>query len=97
MKFFLGSQKTTKGTKSFFEKITMTLALMGIIPFLLVIYLFFTEKIAPSDMAVIFSALALFSILIGYILLRKAADQIADLARKTKFNNFKTLSEELKK
>lgn len=69
--------------KSFFEKIKMVLALMGIIPFLLVICLFFVEGIAVTNLTIIFAALALLSILFGFFILRKSANQISDLAIKT--------------
>jgi len=54
---------------SFSEKTRIILALLGIIPFLLVIYLFFYGKIDIADMIRLFSALALFSILTGFSLL----------------------------
>ncbi len=70
-------------SKSFYEKIKMVLALMGIIPILLVICLFFIEDIAVTNLTIIFAGLALFSIFTGFSILRKSADQIANLAQKT--------------
>ena len=64
-------------------KVRIALALMGIIPFLLMIYLFFLEKISLSNMAILFSAVSLFSILTGFTLLKQSADQLAELAQKT--------------
>ncbi len=70
-------------TFSFYRKIRISLGLMGILPFLLVIYLFLTEKITLSNSMIISSALILFSILIGFSLLRQSADQLSMLARET--------------
>jgi len=56
---------------------------MGIIPFLLATYLFLRVNIMPSDMVIIFGSMALFSILLGFYLLRNSAKQIAELAQKT--------------
>jgi class 3 adenylate cyclase len=69
--------------KSFLIKTRIILAMMGIIPFLLTIYLFLGENIIIAKMAVVFFALAFFSILLGFFLLRISAKQITDLARKT--------------
>ncbi len=68
---------------SFYRRIRISLGLMGILPFLLVTYLFLTEKITPSNSMIISSALILFSILIGFSLLRQSADQLSMLARET--------------
>ncbi|MEE8415871.1 MAG: adenylate/guanylate cyclase domain-containing protein, partial [Desulfobacterales bacterium] len=59
------------------------MALLGILPFLIVVYLFHYEKFDVTDTVVTFSALALFSILTGVILLRKSSVQLIDLSRKT--------------
>lgn len=67
--------------KSFFGKTRIVLVLLGIIPYLLVVYLFVYEKMALSDMVVLFSAIALFSILTGFYLMRTFADQLVLLAR----------------
>ncbi|MGA1864171.1 MAG: adenylate/guanylate cyclase domain-containing protein [bacterium] len=56
---------------------------MGIIPLLLIVCLFFIEKITVTNLTIIFAALALFSILIGFSILRRSANQISDLAIKT--------------
>ena len=66
---------------SFCGKTRIVLVLLGIIPFLLVIYLFVYGKIDITDMISLFSALALFSILTGFSLLRSSADQLAHLAK----------------
>lgn len=57
------------------------MVLLGIIPFLLVVYLFVYERINISDMIVLFAALALLSILAGFSLLRTFADSLANLTR----------------
>jgi len=59
------------------------LVLLGILPFLIVVYLFSYGNIDVTDTVVTFSALALFSILTGFILLRKSSDQLIDLSKKT--------------
>jgi class 3 adenylate cyclase len=64
-------------------KIRVVLVLIGILPFLLVIYQFVDGKIDLTVTISLFSALALFSILTGFSLLRKSADQLANLARET--------------
>lgn len=56
---------------------------MGILPFLLAMYLVLKEVGKPSQTMVLSAALVLFSILMGFVLLRKSSDQLASLARKT--------------
>ncbi len=56
---------------------------MGVLPFLLVFYLFLTADISPSNTLIVTSALILFSILMGFTLLRQSADQLSMLARET--------------
>ena len=56
---------------------------MGILPFLLVIYLFVQQQQAPTTMMILCAALILFSMLIGFTLLRKSSDQMRVLAKKT--------------
>jgi len=68
---------------SFFGKTRIALVLLGIIPFLLVIYLFVYQRTDITDMIVLFAALALFSILAGFSLLRRSADQIIRLSLET--------------
>jgi len=68
---------------SFSGKTRIVLVLLALIPFLLVIYLFFYGKIDITDMVCLFSALALFSILAGFSLLRSSADQLVHLAKET--------------
>jgi len=72
-----------KNSLSFCGKTRIILALLGVIPFLLVIYLFVYGKIDITDMISLFSALALFSILTGFSLLRSSADQLVHLAKET--------------
>jgi len=72
-----------KQDMSFYRKIRIALGLMGIIPFLLVIYLFIQEHISLSNTLILCAALILFSILIGFTLLRQSADQLATLAEMT--------------
>ena len=58
------------------------MALLGIIPFLLIIYLFVYERIDVTDMTVLFAVFALLSILAGFSLLRGSADSLTKLAHK---------------
>jgi len=72
-----------QNSKSFLGKTHLILALLGIIPFLLVTYLFVYENIDLTDKVILFSALALFSILTGFSLMRRSADQLVNLSRET--------------
>ena len=72
-----------QNSTSFFGKTRIILVLLGIIPFLLVVYLFVYEKIDLTEMGALFSALGLFSILTGFSLMRRSADQLVNLSRKT--------------
>ncbi len=68
---------------SFYRKIKVSLGLMGVLPFMLTIYLFSTETHAPSILMFLSSALVLFSMLVGFNLLRKSSDQMSNLVAKT--------------
>jgi adenylate cyclase len=72
-----------QNSKSFFGKTRLIFGLLGIIPFLLVTYLFVYENIDLTDRVILFAALALFSILAGFSLLRNSADQLVNLSRET--------------
>jgi len=56
---------------------------MGILPFLLAVSLFTPEEQVPTTFIVLGSALVLFSILMGFTLLRKSSDQMQTLVKKT--------------
>ena len=57
---------------------------MGVLPFLLTVYLFSKEFTSgPSTLTILSSALVLFSMLLGFTLLRRSSDQVATLAAKT--------------
>jgi len=57
---------------------------MGILPFLLTVYLFSKELVnGPSTLIILSSALVLFSMLMGFTLLRKSSDQMSSLAART--------------
>ncbi len=66
---------------TFSGKILVALGMMALLPYLLVIYLFFYERITPSETGYLFAILALLSIFAGYALLRRSADQISMLSR----------------
>lgn len=70
-------------SKSFLLKTRIVLALLGILPFLIVVYLFRYGNLDVTNTIALFSALALFSILGGFMLLRNSSDQLIDLSRKT--------------
>jgi adenylate cyclase len=70
-------------SSSFFAKTRIVLVFLGITPFLLVVSLFIYEKIQLTDMVILFSALALLSILTGFTLLRRSADHLVALSRET--------------
>jgi len=70
-------------SRSFLSKTRIVLVLLGILPFLIVIYLFYYGNLDVTNTVVTFSALALFSILTGFILLRKFSDQLINLSKKT--------------
>jgi class 3 adenylate cyclase len=69
--------------RSFCGKTRVVLALLGIIPFLLIVYLFVFGGMALSETVILFSALALLSILGGFSLMRASADQLVTLVRQT--------------
>ncbi len=60
------------------------MVMLGILPFLLVMYLFVYEQLNITNMVLLLSALALFSVLTGYSLMRRSADQLVRLALETK-------------
>jgi class 3 adenylate cyclase len=71
---------------SFYRKIKISLALMGILPFLLAVFLFTrgeTQTPTPTTLMIFCSALVLFSMLIGFYILRKSSDQMQMLAKQT--------------
>ncbi len=74
---------TKKQGLSFYRKVKISLGLMGILPFLLGVYLVLKEVGTPSELMIVCAALVLFSILLGFILLRRSSDQLAALARET--------------
>ena len=72
-----------QSSNSFLGKTRIVLVLLGIIPYLMVIYLFVYNKIDLTETVILFSPLALFSSLTGFSLMRRSADQLVTLARKT--------------
>lgn len=75
--------KFSKQNLSFYRKIKVSLALMGILPFLLGFYLFTRPEQASVTLLVLCVALVLCCILMGFTLLRKSSDQMQILAEKT--------------
>lgn len=72
-------------SNSFYGKTRIVLVLLGIVPFLLVIYLAVYEKIrlVDTEALLVLSGVILFSILTGFCLLRRSADQLANLSIET--------------
>jgi class 3 adenylate cyclase len=70
-------------SKSFFSKTRIVLVFLGILPLLLVVYIFYQEGLDITDKIIIFAALALFSILTGFTILRDSSDQLISLSKKT--------------
>jgi class 3 adenylate cyclase len=70
---------------SFYGKTRIVLVLLGIVPFLLVIYLAVYEKIRliDTESLLVLSGVVLFSILTGFYPLRRSADQLANLSIET--------------
>ncbi len=64
-------------------KILVSLVLMSLLPYLMVIYLFVYERISLNETILLFSPLALLSILAGYSLIRHSADQVYRLSQET--------------
>jgi len=69
-------------SKSFLFKTRIAFLLLGIFPFLIVIYLFCYGNLDVTDTIVLFAALALFSILTGFVILRHSSDQLINLSKK---------------
>ncbi|MFC1819537.1 adenylate/guanylate cyclase domain-containing protein [Thermodesulfobacteriota bacterium] len=66
---------------SFFGKMQISIIMSTIIPYLLIIYLFITEKIAFTQTIILFSPLILFSTLTGFSVIRRSASQLGNLAQ----------------
>jgi class 3 adenylate cyclase len=70
-------------SNSFFLKTRIVLVLLGLLPFLIIIYLFHYGNLNLTNTVILFFALSLFSILSGFILLRNSSDQLIELLIKT--------------
>ena len=70
-------------SRSFAGKTRVVFALLWVLPSLVVVYLFAYEQIEFTEMMLLFSALALFSALTGFSLMRRSSDQLVKLARET--------------
>ncbi|NQT10387.1 MAG: hypothetical protein HQ573_04360, partial [Desulfobacteraceae bacterium] len=76
-------QSKYKDSRSFNGKTLVVLALSGIIPYLLMIYLVIYGKIDLNDTIMFFFALAIFCGLTGFVIIRRSADQLGYLSKKT--------------
>ncbi|MFP4453676.1 MAG: adenylate/guanylate cyclase domain-containing protein [Desulfobacterales bacterium] len=68
---------------TFSGKLPIALAMMGIIPCLLIVYLFMYEKITFTQSLLLFAPLVLFCMLTGFFLVRRSADQLYYLSMET--------------
>lgn len=64
-------------------KMLIALSLMAILPYLLLIYLFVYDTISATSTAILYAPIVLFSILSGYSLIRKSADNVFYLSQET--------------
>lgn len=76
-------QKTYKGFRSFVGKSRVAFYLSAVLPYLIVVYLFVDKKIGISEIVLLFGALALFSMLTGFVLIRNSGDQLVLLVKET--------------
>lgn len=70
-----------RGYKSLGGKIVVALVMMAVIPYLLLIYLFLNNQINFTETFIFFLPLILISILAGFSLLRRSADQLFFLSQ----------------
>ncbi len=75
--------KVKKKGHSFYAKLKIGLALMGVIPFLLAVYLVTNEIGAVSQLMIVGTAFILFSMLLGFTFLRQSSDQLSRLVEGT--------------
>lgn len=64
-------------------KMLVALLMMAIMPYILLAYLFISKEITLTQTAVMFLPLLLFSMLVGYSLIRRSADNVFYLSRET--------------
>ncbi len=64
-------------------KAKIALALMVVLPYLFIAYFLINEEIYASETVILYAPIMLFSILVGYALFRRAADQIYILSKET--------------
>jgi adenylate cyclase len=69
--------------KSIGGKMLVALGLMAVMPYVLLVYLFISQEITLTQTAIAFFPLILFSILTGYALIRRSADNVFYLSRET--------------
>ena len=65
-------------------KMLAALALMAIIPYLLIFYLYLTGNITISETILLYLPIILFSTFVGYYLIRKSADNVYHLSCETR-------------
>jgi len=62
-------------------KVNVALAMMILLPYLLLLYLYADEKISASETVVYFLPVILISVLAGFLLLRRSADNLLSLSK----------------
>ncbi|MBS3754137.1 MAG: hypothetical protein KGY56_00385 [Desulfobacterales bacterium] len=77
------SRRRRRDYTSFYGKLRVGLALIGIIPFLLVVYLFVRQQVPFTRTMLLLIPLVLFSMLTGFMLIRRSADFLDYLSRET--------------
>lgn len=80
---------------SFNGKIRVAFIFLAVIPYILIIYMFIEQKIELTEMMIYFLLPTLFSILTGFFIIRKSADELVKLAIETdkakSIENFKLI------
>jgi hypothetical protein len=65
-------------------KMLAGLALMAVIPYLLLFYLYMTGNISISESIIVYIPVILISTVVGYSLIRRTADTVFSLSRETR-------------
>jgi len=72
-----------RGYNTIGGKSKIALALMVVLPYLFLAYFLINDEIYASDTVILYAPIILFSILAGYALLRRSADQVYYLSKET--------------
>lgn len=77
------SRRRRRDYTTFSGKLPVALAMMGILPCLIIVYFFLHEEITLTQGMLLFVPLALFSMLAGFFLVRRSANQLYYLSKET--------------